>query len=203
MPPTFVPFEPTTAASEVVKPEHKRALLAAARSGREFWVFAYGSLMWNPDFPYADRRPARIHGLHRRFCIYSHHYRGTAQRPGLVLGLAPGGSCTGVIYRVAPADVAPVIDYLWSREMVSGVYEPHAVRARTASARIDARTFVADPHHPQYAGGLSLSETASLVRQGVGARGRCVDYLADLVAHLDALDISDGPMHRLLKLARS
>lgn len=189
-------------AADISKPERKRALLAELGNGRDFWVFAYGSLIWNPDFRYAERRPARIHGYHRRFCVYSHHYRGTEERPGLVLGLAPGGSCAGIVYRVAAADTAAVVDYLWEREMISGVYEPHAVCARAADARIDAHTFVADPHNSQYAGALSLAQTAALVRQGIGARGRCVDYLADLVTHLDALGLADGPMHRLLKLAR-
>ncbi|MEQ8805085.1 MAG: gamma-glutamylcyclotransferase, partial [Rhodospirillales bacterium] len=55
---------------------------AAALSTVE-WVFAYGSLMWNPGFAFTDRQSAELDGFHRAFCIYSHHYRGTPARPGL------------------------------------------------------------------------------------------------------------------------
>lgn len=53
-----------------------------------FWVFGYGSLMWNPGFSALHWEPATLQGYQRRFCIYSTHYRGTPDRPGLVLGLA-------------------------------------------------------------------------------------------------------------------
>ena len=70
---------------------------------RPLWVFGYGSLMWNPEFPHTDRRMALLHSYHRRFCVYSHRYRGTPEKPGLVLGLDHGGSCHGVAFEVAPA----------------------------------------------------------------------------------------------------
>ena len=63
--------------------------------GDPVWVFAYGSLMWNPEMAFAETRPAVLHGFHRRFCLYSRDYRGTPERPGLVLGLNRGGSCRG------------------------------------------------------------------------------------------------------------
>ncbi len=51
------------------------------RLNRSFWVFGYGSLMWNPGFPHNEARPALLHGYHRRFCIWSHNYRGTPECP--------------------------------------------------------------------------------------------------------------------------
>jgi len=83
-----------------------------------FWVFAYGSLMWRPDFVFVEKRPARLDGYHRSFCIYSTHYRGTAERPGLVLGLDPGGSCQGIAYRVEAALEGPVRAYLDERKSI-------------------------------------------------------------------------------------
>src|SRR5215469_4449876 len=72
-------------------------------SGRDLWIFGYGSLMWNPGFPHAEAQPALLHGFHRAFCVYSSRYRGTPERPGLVLGLDRGGACKGVAFRVPSA----------------------------------------------------------------------------------------------------
>jgi len=181
----------------------KAALLAGLPKGAELWLFAYGSLMWNPEFAHRQRVPARLHGYHRAFCVYSHTYRGTPERPGLVLGLDRGGSCMGFAYRIAADGREAVIENLWRREMDTGVYDARMLRVRAGGGLHDALAFVVDRRHAQYAGGLDPERTAALVRQGVGARGRCLDYLASLVEHLDALGIKDGEMHRLLKRASS
>ena len=76
--------------------------------GRPLWVFAYGSLMWDPGFAYVHCAPAVLKGYRRAFCVLSMSHRGTPERPGLVLGLAPGGTCRGVVYRVAPEQEAEV-----------------------------------------------------------------------------------------------
>src|SRR6202050_5506883 len=77
------------------------------------WVFAYGSLMWNPEMRFAERLPARIHGWHRAFCLYSPEYRGTRAKPGLVLGLDRGGSCRGIAYRLPAPSLPAEIDLIW------------------------------------------------------------------------------------------
>ncbi len=167
---------------------------------REFWVFGYGSLMWDPGFAHDECCDARIFGYHRAFCIYSHRYRGTPERPGLVLGLDRGGSCWGKAYRVAPCQVEETIAYLWEREMVTGVYEARNVTVRAKSGRdIGGHAFVVDRKHQQYTGGLCVKTTAELITQGHGRRGACRDYLANTVAHLDELGICDGPLHKLLE----
>ena len=69
------------------------------------WVFGYGSLIWNPDFPVAGQRIARARGWHRSFCMRSIHHRGTVADPGLVLALdrAEGAYCDGVAFGVLGA----------------------------------------------------------------------------------------------------
>ncbi len=122
----------------------------------DFWVFGYGSLMWDPGFAHDECCDARIFGYHRAFCIYSHRYRGTPERPGLVLGLDRGGSCWGKAYRVSPCRVEETIAYLWEREMVTGVYEPRTVTVRAKSGReISGHAFVVDRRHQQDTGGLA------------------------------------------------
>ena len=98
--------------------------------GGDFWVFGYGSLIWRPGFPHKEARPAMLHGFHRRFCVYSHRYRGTPDCPGLVLGLTRGGSCRGIAYKVPEAEGEGVMDYLYEREMVLGVYDPTWLKLR-------------------------------------------------------------------------
>src|SRR5215472_13597169 len=108
-------------------------VVALRDSAAPVWIFAYGSLMWNPEMRFAERRLARVHGYHRSFCLYSPEYRGTRERPGLVLGLDRGGSCRGIAYRLAAASLAEEIDRLWVREMTGGVYALRRVRAATAT----------------------------------------------------------------------
>ena len=88
--------------------------------GEDLWVFGYGSLMWNPGIPHVETRVGTLHGFHRRFCIWSSRYRGTVERPGLVLGLDRGGSCRGLLFRVPPGEVETALDYLHQRELVAG-----------------------------------------------------------------------------------
>ena len=98
------------------------AIAALREGGEPVWLFAYGSLMWNPDFDFAEARPAFLYGYHRSFCLYSRDYRGTPERPGLVLGLDRGGSCHGIAYRLPPDRVAPSLDlHLGARDDRAGL----------------------------------------------------------------------------------
>lgn len=172
------------------------------RRGEPLWVFGYGSLMWDPGFPHTAAATARLWGYHRGFCVWSHRYRGTPRRPGLVLGLMPGGSCTGRAFRVKRGFEAATIDYLYRREMVTGVYRPGFHMAQIGTERVRTLAFVADPHHKQYAGHLAEAEVVRIIAASRGQRGPNAAYLANTVAHLDALGIGDGPLHRLLEQVR-
>jgi cation transport protein ChaC len=168
--------------------------------GGDFWVFGYGSLIWRPGFPHKEARPAMLHGFHRRFCVYSHRYRGTPDCPGLVLGLTRGGSCRGLAYKVPEAEGEAVMDYLYEREMVLGVYDPTWLKLRLDTGEtIRAAGFVVDPSHQQYAGRLSYDAMAQLILQGEGKGGSCLEYLRNTVQHLEALDMHDHALHRLLR----
>lgn len=169
----------------------------------DLWVFGYGSLMWNPEFDHEERRVGVLYGFHRQFCVYSHRYRGTPERPGAVLGLAPGGSCRGIVFRVAPGRVPATLEYLWQREMVTGVYRPGLRRTRLDDGRtVRALSFVADPEHPQFCGHLAEEDLVALICRGHGQRGPCCEYLFNTVAHLDELGITGTALHRLAHRVR-
>ncbi|MEO6338893.1 MAG: gamma-glutamylcyclotransferase [Caulobacteraceae bacterium] len=169
----------------------------AAPGGR--WVFGYGSLMWRPEFSHVERQAATLHGRHRAFCIYSVHHRGTHERPGLVLGLAPGGAVRGTAYLVADADWPTVYAYLVEREQPTETYVETWVRVRLADGRqVRALSFLSDRAHTQWAGRLDLDAQAALIAQGRGLSGLNVDYLRDLVAHLREEGARDSGMERLL-----
>jgi glutathione-specific gamma-glutamylcyclotransferase len=164
------------------------------------WVFAYGSLIWRPDFPFAHREPAQLQGYHRALCVLSHKYRGTPDCLGLVFGLDEGGHCNGVAYEVHAADWAAVYSYLTERELVTHVYrEAHLAVELPASGRfVKAMTYVVDRMHPQYAGPLDSERKLHYVRQGMGEAGSCVDYVRNTAQHLHELGIPDGELDRLV-----
>ncbi|MGH8674525.1 MAG: gamma-glutamylcyclotransferase [Burkholderiales bacterium] len=171
---------------------------------RDLWIFGYGSLMWSPDFRYAQKSVGLLRGYHRALCILSTRYRGTAHRPGLVVGLCRGGSCWGMAFRVPAARVPLVLARLWRREMIRMVYEPRLVPVRVGRGRrVRALTFVADAGHPQYVRELDLHGRAQLVAQGVGQRGRCTEYIRKTLEHMYELGVTDPHLARVLETAQA
>lgn len=165
----------------------------------EFWVFAYGSLMWQPGFPHVQTESALLRGYHRAFCIYSHHYRGTPENPGLVLGLARGGSCRGLAMRVADDAVDSVIDYLHERELITYAYKPRFLPVILRQGEVRAYSFVADPSHHQYAGDLGIERSAEIIINAQGCAGLNRDYLINTVRRLEQEGFADKRLHALLQ----
>ena len=163
------------------------------------WVFGYGSLMWRPEFTFEARAHGRLEGFARAFCIYSVHHRGTAERPGLVLGLAPGAGVRGMAYRVAEADWASTYAYLLEREQPTETYEEASAPVRLDDGEtVRALVFLSAPDHPQWAGALTPERQAMLIAGAQGLSGRNVDYLRDLVVHLREVGEPDSGMEELL-----
>lgn len=179
-------------------PSRSRPSAPQEEGQADLWVFAYGSLMWRPGFAWAERQPALLRGYHRSFCIFSHHHRGTPERPGLVLGLDRGGACRGLAFRVPAEESAAVRAYLVAREQVTAVYRDLMLPVRLEDGRrLPALAFVADRRHPQYAGRLPLAEQVALILAAEGVSGRNIDYLDSTVAHLADMGMLDGPLHVL------
>ena len=153
--------------------------------------------MWQPEFPVQAQSLARLHGWHRSLCILSVHYRGNPERPGLVLGLDRGGSCTGMALQVAANQWDHVWQQIYDREMISQVYTPRQLPLHLHDGRkVMAYGFVADRNGPQYWHGPK-EDAARLVAQGVGSRGRASDYLACTLQEMNRLGIQDQGLTRL------
>jgi len=174
--------------------------LSLSPANEDLWVFGYGSLMWRPGFPYLERIPARLIGLHRALCVYSFVHRGTPEKPGLVLGLDRGGACRGIAYRVAAEDRGPTVAYLREREQVTSVYLETSRRitlATTPPRDVTALVFVVDRGHPQYAGRLTLEDQVHLVRQGHGRSGANLEYVLSTIVEIEAQGCRDSGLHAI------
>lgn len=167
------------------------------RAGGDAWIFGYGSLMWNPAIHTQESRVATLHGYHRDFCLWAPVGRGSPDLPGLVLGLARGGACKGVAYRIAGPDVSEEFAVLWRREMISDGYIPRWVSLRTPQGPLRALTFVINRHCDRYAGDATDDERVRHISVAEGDLGTNREYLLSTVAHLDEIGFPDRRLHRL------
>lgn len=164
------------------------------------WVFGYGSLIWDPGFAPAETARAWVAGYGRSFCLRSIRHRGTADRPGLVLGLDehPGGECGGVALRIAEGDHDEVMAYLRARELVTDAYREAILPLRLEDGRrIEALAYVMRRDHAQYAGGLDLATQAAIIAAAHGGRGPNADYLFNTAAHLGRIGLADAMLDAL------
>lgn len=180
-----------------------------AQPNAGFWVFGYGSLMWNPGFAYLERVPARLQDYARAFALASHRYRGTPENPGRVLGLdwQPGAHCDGIAFRVCHTRDADTRDYLHEREMVTRSYievvRPVTLLRPGGTERVDALAYVLDRTHPQYVGRAALEEQAGIIAHAHGPAGSNREYLLNTVEHLVEIGIDDPDLVRLAELVRA
>lgn len=159
------------------------------------WVFGYGSLIWNPEFPVAEARVARVQGWQRSFCMRSIHHRGSIQEPGLVLALdaRDRADCHGVAFRVQSGAEQATLAALRERELISSAYLERwlDVDLTEDGGAVQALCYVIDPAHAQYCGGLTLEDQAAIIAAANGQRGPNRDYLWATSAHLADLGIAD------------
>jgi glutathione-specific gamma-glutamylcyclotransferase len=163
------------------------------------YVFGYGSLIWNPGFPFLRSERALLRGAHRSLSVYSHRHRGTAERPGLVFGLSRGGSCLGVAFEVEANRWPDVFDYLQGREQDRGVYrEVFRDVTLMSGRRVRALAYLVNENHPQFAGRLPILEQVALVSGAKGESGRNAEYVRNTAEHLLALGIRDRALDAIV-----
>lgn len=189
---------------QVLPPHVQHQMLRETKAGRPdgpLWIFAFGSLMWNPGFEFDVSDTAILRGWERKFHIWTTVARGTPERPGLGLCLERGaGDCKGVVYRLLAKNEEKDWEQLWYREMNSGVYQTLWTDVETENhGVIKALTFVADTNHPQHVGPLPIDVMAEIMAGACGRYGRCRDYLAGTVDEMAKLGVVDLHLNELLE----
>src|SRR3569832_609245 len=166
----------------------------------DLWIFGYGSLIWRPELDFAERRPAKVHGWHRALKMWSRINRGTPERPGLVFGLLSGGSCQGVVFRIAKANGREVLAQRWSREMKLAAYDPKWLTCETTHGPVSALAFTLSRKSPSYSGVLELEQYWRIFEEASGIYGTTYDYAHRTLEELKRHDIRDRGLEALLKL---
>jgi glutathione-specific gamma-glutamylcyclotransferase len=184
----------------------RRELLGSLAAADDLWVFAYGSLMWDPGFHFSQVRLATLERWQRRFTFRTSVGRGSPQHPGLMLSLAPAaGACTGLAFRIDAALVEEESGMFWRREMLRGSYLARFMQVETPQGPVRALVFSQNPAHPDHVGELPIDETAAMIAGGEGMLGTNRDYLRQLCRQLEWLGIRDdylaGLAERVNRLA--
>ena len=174
--------------------------IETAPSLDSIWVFGCGSLIWNPAFHFTEKLRGKIHGYHRRFCLWSTIGRGSPSKPGLMLGLERGGSCKGIFYKIDRREIRTELDIVFRRELITDAYRPTWVSARILDkSPFKAIAFVINRSHNRYAGALDDETVIQTIAEAKGTLGSCSEYLYETVLQLDNLGMPD---RRLASIAR-
>jgi len=167
----------------------------------EFWVFGYGSLMWNPGFEHAERMSADLDGYQRSFCLASVRYRGTEEYPGLVLALEPkeGATCRGFAFRVSGESATEALRYLRERELGTASYfeKRLPLTLTECGTRVFALCYVMDTQHDQYRGDLPDEARAEIIANATGPAGTNREYLYKTVENLEELKVEEPTIRKL------
>ena len=179
----------------------------AAGAG-DLWIFAYASLIWRPEFEFAQALPATVHGWHRALKMRSVINRGTPAVPGLVFALISGGSCKGIAMRVPAKKVPNVLTALWPREMAGGIYDPRWLRCyltspetkQNAPREVTALAFTLSRQSKSFTGTLTDCQYRAIFDRATGIYGTTLDYAQDTLSGLRRVGIEDAALARLLAL---
>jgi cation transport protein ChaC len=200
-------YAPPASAAKALSPTELlaslREALAPWQRGTPFYIFAYGSLMWNPSFTFDARHVATIRGYHRSFRVWSRINRGTPEKPGLVLTLECGGSCRGLVYRI-PADlVQEQMNLIWKREMNYGSYRPKWLNCNVGDESLRALAFTVNRHCSGYAGQIPMEAVVEAISSATGRYGPAYEYLFKTIDSLREHGIRDSRVEQLASLVRA
>ena len=163
--------------------------------GEDIYIFAYGSLLWNPTIDYEEQFLAKIYGFHRSFCMKTNLGRGSFENPGLMLALDYGGSCRGSAFRLNKNDSIKNIDILFKREMVTGAYKPKLIKTKLENNKnVLSLAFTVDKKHKNYFAKKNTFTKAKMIFKAQGFLGTCQEYFNNTLESLEELAIKDQEM---------
>lgn len=179
--------------------------LLTEHNPEHLWVFAYGSLIWNPEFEAVEQRRAVASGWHRSFCLELTRWRGTREVPALLLALDRGGTCVGIAYRLPQGDKHRQIVRLLDRELDANppTNVPRWIQVSTIEGRLTALAFVALQSGRAYAGKRPLPEVASVLCRAAGHWGSAAQYAFNTISKLEEHGIRDRNLWEIQKLMAS
>jgi cation transport protein ChaC len=200
--PPGTPGETPAGRTPATESDHERLTdeAIAGRDPENLWIFAYGSLIWNQGFDFVDRRTGSVNGWHRAFRLgYDKWFRGSVERPGLMLVLGPGGSCSGVLFKLPPDAARANLKRLMQREirMMPNAFGPCWIKVVTGDGPMDAMTFAMNRASPLYVTGLAESETVRILATAAGSLGSMAEYLRSTVEQLEAHGLHDAKLWKL------
>ncbi|MCD6046577.1 MAG: hypothetical protein K0S08_224 [Gammaproteobacteria bacterium] len=186
-----------TVLTETEQEALRQKLLRELEPGQDFWIFAYGSLIWNPALSFVETRPATLQGWHRDFCIHLPFSRGTPENPGLMMGLQKGGQCLGKVYRIAKEELDYETRLYFRREMNTDIYSPTWLEVETPEGMIKAVALIVNTQSCRYRVVNDMDEKARTIAQAKGPIGSNRDYLFNTLAALKELNIQDPLLEAL------
>lgn len=180
----------------------RRILASHPAPDRPTLLFAYGSLIWKPELEHRAEQVGIARGWHRSFCLRALRFRGTPQRPGLMMVLDRGGQCRGVLYELPEENLGEQLHRLFRREFTMKPINnvPRWLTVQTASGPVRALGFVMNRQSPSYAGRLPPEKVARTLAVACGHWGSGAEYLFNTVSHLESLGIHDRGLWRLQRL---
>jgi len=173
----------------------RRKIIPDEGIGEDIYIFAYGSLLWNPTVEYEKQYLAKVFGFHRSFCMKTNLGRGSFENPGLMLGLDKGGSCRGSAFKLQKTEAIKNIDILFRREMVTGAYKPKLLKTILEDNRtVMSLAFTVDKNHKNYVRDKTIETKANMISSAYGFLGTCEEYFKNTLESLSELNIIDSEM---------
>jgi len=192
---------PTMAHPPVFQRDVLDRFRAQCAAGQDLWVFGYASLLWRPEFEAQEQHLSQVWGWHRALKMWSRLNRGSPECPGLVFALVRGGSCRGVVYRIAPEQADEVLTRLWAREMPMDVYTPSWLQCNTPRGPVQALAFTLPRSSPSFTGQLPADTYRQIFQQACGRFGTTLDYARQTYDSLRLHGIEDRALAALLRHA--
>lgn len=177
-----------------------------------FWIFGYGSLVWNPGFQYDEKVIGYIKDYKRTFDVACIDHRGTPELPARTCSLEydPGSICWGVAYCVRGGleKEKTAMEYLERREIEYdhkihvNFYKEEEDLEPTATEVI---IFMATPDiisNKYYLGPSPIDEMARQIATAFGPCGNNRDYLFLLEKAMHAIGHEDDMVIELANEVR-